>query len=163
MGRNSSAHVRIAQVRRLGPTDIAALRALNALFAEAFGDRETYAGDPPPEAWLAGLLAREHIVVLVAEDGEAIVGGLVAYVFDKVERRRREIYIYDLAVAEAHRRRGVATALVAHLRGIAAACGAWVVLVQADPGDEPAIALYRTLGTQEEVLHFDIPVGPSPS
>ncbi|GJD77853.1 AAC(3)-I family aminoglycoside N-acetyltransferase [Methylobacterium gregans] len=149
------------RVRRLGPADVAALRVLNALFAEAFGDRETYAAEPPSDAWLAGLLGREHIVVLVAEQDREIVGGLVAYVFDKIERMRREIYIYDLAVAEAHRRRGAATALIAHLRGIAAARGAWVVFVQADHGDDPAIALYRGLGNQEEVLHFDIPVGPA--
>ena len=36
--------------------------------------------------------------------------------------------------------------------------GAWVVYVQADHGDEPAIALYTKLGTHEDVLHFDIAV-----
>ena len=149
------------RVHRLGPTDIAPLRALNALFAEVFDDRETYAGAPPSDAWLADLLGKEHIVALVARDGEAVVGGLVAYAFDKAERMRREIYIYDLAVAESRRRRGVATALIGHLREIAAACGAWVVFVQADPGDDPAIALYQKLGTREDVLHFDIAVGPT--
>ncbi|GJD57729.1 AAC(3)-I family aminoglycoside N-acetyltransferase [Methylobacterium dankookense] len=149
-------------IHRLGPADVARLRALNALFAEVFDDRETYAGAPPPDAWLAELLGKEHIVVLAALDGEAVIGGLVAYAFDKAERMRREIYIYDLAVAEAHRRRGVATALIAHLREIASACGAWVVFVQADPGDDPAIALYGKLGTREAVLHFDIAVGEGP-
>jgi len=33
-----------------------------------------------------------------------------------------------------------------------------VVYVQADHGDDPAIALYAKLGVREEVLHFDIPV-----
>lgn len=33
--------------------------------------------------------------------------------------------------------------------------GAFVIFVQADPGDEPAIALYTKLGTREAVLHFD--------
>jgi aminoglycoside 3-N-acetyltransferase I len=33
-----------------------------------------------------------------------------------------------------------------------------VIFVQADYGDDPAIALYSKLGTREEVLHFDIPV-----
>jgi aminoglycoside 3-N-acetyltransferase I len=33
-----------------------------------------------------------------------------------------------------------------------------VVFVQADRGDDPAIALYTKLGTREDVLHFDIPV-----
>jgi aminoglycoside 3-N-acetyltransferase I len=36
--------------------------------------------------------------------------------------------------------------------------GAWAVFVQADYGDEPAIALYEKLGVREEVLHFDIKV-----
>ena len=30
--------------------------------------------------------------------------------------------------------------------------------VQADHGDDPAIALYTSLGAREEALHFDIPV-----
>ncbi len=34
-----------------------------------------------------------------------------------------------------------------------------VILVQADPGDDPAIALCTTLGAREDVLHFDIPPG----
>src|SRR6185295_10721624 len=100
----------------------------------------------------------EHVVALVALAGGAVVGGLVAYELDKFEQARREIYIYDLAVAEPHRRRGIATALIERLRTIAAARGAWVIYVQADHGDDPAIALYETLGAREDVLHFDIPV-----
>jgi aminoglycoside 3-N-acetyltransferase I len=33
-----------------------------------------------------------------------------------------------------------------------------VVFVQADLGDEAAIALYSKLGVREEVLHFDLPM-----
>ena len=75
---------------------------------------------------------------------------------DKLEQRRSEIYIYDLAVAEAHRRQGIATALIVELKDIASRIGAWVIYVQADYGDEPAIALYEKLGTREDVMHFDI-------
>ncbi|WP_281177074.1 AAC(3)-I family aminoglycoside N-acetyltransferase [Belnapia moabensis] len=149
-----------ASIRRLGPADVALLQALNAVFAEAFGDRDTYQGAPPTAAYLEGLLAREHVIVLVALAEGEVLGGLVAYEFDKFERMRREVYIYDLAVAERHRRRHLATALIERLRGIAAQRGAWVVFVQADHGDDPAIALYETLGAREEVLHFDIEVGP---
>jgi len=77
-------------------------------------------------------------------------------VLDKLEQRRSEIYIYDLAVAEAHRRQGIATALIEELKDIASRIGAWVIYVQADYGDEPAIALYEKLGTREDVMHFDI-------
>jgi aminoglycoside 3-N-acetyltransferase I len=61
-------------------------------------------------------------------------------------------------VDEAHRREGIATALIEELRRIAAARGAYVIYVQADYGDDPAIALYTKLGAREDVLHFDIPV-----
>jgi aminoglycoside 3-N-acetyltransferase I len=146
-------------IRRLTPADIPLMRALNAVFGAAFEDPETYGAEPPEEAWLAGLLAKDHVIALAALGGGAVVGGLVAYELEKFERARRETYIYDLAVAEAHRRRGVATALIRRLQAIAADRGAWVIFVQADYGDDPAIALYEKLGVREEVLHFDIPPG----
>lgn len=140
----------------LGPGDKATCRALNALFAAAFEDAESYAARSPSDEYLERLLAKPHVMALVAADGEQIIGGLVAYQLDKVEQERSEIYIYDLAVAETHRRRGVATALIAHLQDIAAERGAWVIYVQADHGDDPAIALYTKLGRREDVMHFDI-------
>jgi aminoglycoside 3-N-acetyltransferase I len=144
-------------IRRLGPGDLPALRRLNAVFGDAFDDAHGYAAAPPDDDWCARLLSREHVVVLVAEiDGE-VIGGLVAYELDKFERARRELYIYDLAVAAPHRRRGVATALIAMLQRLAAERGAWTIFVQADLEDDPAIRLYEGLGSRESVLHFDIP------
>lgn len=146
------------QIRRLGPADVPLLRRLNALFGEAFDDRDTYGADPPTDAYLEDLLGKDHVAVLVALAGEEVVGGLVAYELEKFERARREFYIYDLAVADTHRRRGIATGLINDLRAIASRRGAWVIMVQADYGDDPAIALYQKLGAREEVLHFDIEV-----
>lgn len=146
------------KVRRLTSADLALLRKLNVVFGEAFSDLETYGAEPPDDAYLRRLLAREHIVTLVALSGEEVIGGLVAYELDKFERARRELYIYDLAVAAAHRRQGVATALIERLREIATERGSWVIYVQADYGDEPAIALYEKLGSREDVMHFDIAV-----
>jgi aminoglycoside 3-N-acetyltransferase I len=108
------------------------------------------------------LLAKEHVFVIVALSDDDVLGGLVAYELDKFERMRREVYIYDLAADAAHRRRHIATDLIGHLREIAARRGAWIVYVQADHGDDPAIALYTKLGTREDVLHFDIGVEPLP-
>jgi aminoglycoside 3-N-acetyltransferase I len=143
-------------VCRLTPADVPLLRQLNALFAEAFDDPESYTAAPPSDAYVQGLLAKPHVIALVSLLGQEVVGGLVAYELDKFEQERREIYIYDLAVTESHRRRGVATALIRCLQGIARSREAWVVYVQADYGDEPAIALYEKLGVREEVLHFDL-------
>jgi aminoglycoside 3-N-acetyltransferase I len=148
-------------IRHLSAADVPTMRAVNALFGDAFEDRPTYGSESPDDAYLAALLGKDHVVALAALADGRVVGGLVAYELDKFERARREVYIYDLAVDGGHRRRGIATALIEHLRGIAARRGAWVIYVQADRGDDPAIALYAKHGAREDVLHFDIAVAPS--
>jgi aminoglycoside 3-N-acetyltransferase I len=145
-------------IHRLRSGDAVAMRKLNELFAEAFDDRESYSAAPPGDAYLEDLLAKEHVIALTASDGDKVAGGLVAYELAKFERARREIYIYDLAVHADHRRRGIATALIDALRVIARTRDVWVIYVQADYGDDPAIALYEKLGKREDVMHFDIAV-----
>ena len=147
-------------VRRLGPVDVATIRDVNALYAAAFEDSETYRRDAPDDAWLARQLGKEAIILLVAECEGRIIGGLTAYELPKFEAARSEIYLYDLAVDAAHRRRGIASALIAELQHIAADIGAWAVFVQADYGDDPAVALYTKLGVREDVMHFDLPPLP---
>jgi ribosomal protein S18 acetylase RimI-like enzyme len=126
------------------------------MFGEAFHDMETYSRAQPTAGYLERLLASDTFIALAAVDGEKVVGGIAAYVLPKFEQERSEIYIYDLAVAETHRRQGVATAMIAELQRIGVARGAYVIFVQADCGDDPAIALYTKLGIREDVMHFDI-------
>jgi aminoglycoside 3-N-acetyltransferase I len=126
------------------------------MFGEAFGELETYTARRPSAGYLARLLATDYFIALAALEGEEVVGGLAAYELRKFEQERSEIYIYDLAVAEHHRREGIATALIAELKRIAISRGAYVIFVQADHGDDPAVALYTRLGAREDVLHFDI-------
>ncbi len=146
-------------IRRLGAGDTASMDAVLTVFEEAFEDAESYGSVRPSAAYMRGLLADGTFIALAAEQDGVIVGGLAAYELRKFEQERSEIYIYDLAVAEAHRREGIATALIGALQPIAATSGAWVIFVQADLGDEPAMALYTKLGKREDVLHFDIAVG----
>ena len=148
-------------VRQLSSVDIQELRFLNQLFADVFQDPENYAGHKPGDEYLRRILGNGSIFIFAAFCDNQIIGGLVAYELLKFEQERSEIYIYDLAVAQAHRRQGVATALIEHLRGVAAQRGAWVIYVQADYGDDPAIALYEKLGVREDVMHFDIAVKPA--
>ena len=151
----------VYSVRRLGAGDVARMRALIRVFGEAFAELETYEANPPSDSYLERLLADPKFAALVATEGSAVIGGLAAYELVKFEMERSEFYIYDLAVREDRRRRGVATALIDELRRIAAAAGAEVVFVQADHGDDPAIALYTKLGRREDVMHFDIPANQS--
>lgn len=130
-------------------------RDLNALFADEFEEDKTYLGNPPSDGYLQSLLAKEHILVCVALSGGELAGGLVAYVLDKFEQQRKEVYIYDLAVASNYRRRKIATELIHFVQAEAQSLGAWVVFVQADPVDTAAVNLYSSLGTREDVFHFD--------
>lgn len=145
-------------VRTLGPADVPVLERMLAMFGEAFGEPDTYGGARPRPAYLEQLLGSPLFIAVAALKDDEVVGGLAAYVLPKFEQERSEVYIYDLAVAEPHRRQGIATALIRELQAVAAERGAWVIYVQADHGDDPAIALYTGLGTREDVLHFDIPV-----
>ena len=151
------------RVRRLSNGELGDVRAMNALFADVFEDRASYLDAAPDDAYLERLLAKDEFIALVATSGNEMVGALAAYELVKFEQARSEIYIYDLAVREHWRRRGVATALIEALKPIARSCGAWVIYVQADPPDAPAVALYDKLGVREEVLHFDISPSADPA
>jgi aminoglycoside 3-N-acetyltransferase I len=121
---------------RLQPTHLAEFRALNALFATEFEDPAHYASAPPPDAYASEQLANPTVIALLAQAGnEAVVGALVAYVLPKLEQARSEVYIYDLAVKQSHRRQVIATALIEALKPIARERGAWVIYVQADYAD----------------------------
>jgi aminoglycoside 3-N-acetyltransferase I len=146
-------------IYQIAPKDIALMEALLTTFGTAFGEVETYGGNRPNAAYLERLLGSEYFIALVALQDTEVVGGITAYELIKFEQERSEIYIYDLAVAATHRRQGIATALIQELQKIAEVRGAYVIFVQADIGDEPAIALYTKLGIREDVLHFDIGVG----
>ena len=148
--------------RHLAPADVPLLKDLLRVFGEAFDDIETYQHAVPSDAYLSALLAKPHYIAVAALDGNTVVGGLAAYVLDKFEQDRREIYIYDLAVLESHRRRGIATGTINKLREVAAARDVYVIFVQADLVDGPAIALYDSLGTKETAHHFDIAVRREP-
>lgn len=145
-------------IRTITQADMALMEGLLTMFGEAFDEVQTYGAARPSETYLKRLLGSDTFIALVALKNAEVVGGLAAYELRKFEQERSEIYIYDLAVSAAHRREGIATALILELKGIAAARGAYVIFVQADYGDDPAIALYNKLGTREEVLHFDIAV-----
>ena len=147
---------RAVTVQLLRADDLARMRDMLAMFGRAFEDVPTYTSHQPDDDYLKTLLASPTFIALAALDGAAVVGGLAAYVLPKFEQARSEMYIYDLAVADTHRRQGIATALIEELKQIAAARGIYVIFVQADYGDDPAIALYTKLGVREEVLHFDI-------
>jgi aminoglycoside 3-N-acetyltransferase I len=142
--------------RVLNADDAPALRAMLDLFGDAFEDREAYGAKQPSDDYLRRLLESETFVAIAAFEGERVIGGLAGYVLPKFEQARSEFYIYDLAVDAKYRRLGLATAMIEELKTLASRRGVYVIFVQADYGDDPAVALYTKLGVREDVMHFDI-------
>lgn len=147
--------------QRLSVSDVQLLKDLLKVFGEAFEATETYQKAVPGDEYLSALLKNEHFIAIVAMEKNKVRGGLAAYVLEKFEQERKEIYIYDLAVLKEFRRQGIATALINELKKIAKELGAYVIFVQADKGDKAAINLYQSLGLKEEAYHFDFMVDNS--
>lgn len=148
-------------VRILTGEDVVPMRAMLAVFGNAFGEPSTYTARQPDDAYLKRLLTADNFIAVGAFTGDKVIGGIAGYILPKFEQPRKELYIYDLAVDAAYRRRGVATAMIEELKNAAAARGIYVIFVQADYGDDAAVALYTRLGVREDVLHFDISLANS--
>ncbi len=148
----NSSHLDIVKI---GSNEPDALRDLLTVFGAAFDDEAHYTRNQPGNDYLERLLSKPDFVVLAAYDNQQLIGGLTAYELQKYEQASSELYLYDLAVAKTHRRKGIATNLVNALRVIANDRGCSVVYVQADQEDKHAIALYSKLGKMSDVMHFE--------
>ena len=144
--------------QRLGINDTELLKQLRQVFRVAFDEDDTWNTNPPPDPYLSEVLADKNYIALVATYDNEVVGGLVAHVLPKIDQAHSELYLYDLAVASAHRRKGVATKLIENLKGVGRIVGAYVIFVQADNVDIGAVALYEKLSDSKEtdISHFDI-------
>ena len=108
---------------------------------------EVFPSDPPrnaPRAMIARKLDRDPHLLWVAEDGDAIVGAVVAG-YDGVRG-----WLYHLAVAPSHRRQGIATALVEHALEALQSLGCVKVNLQVRHGNEGVRGFYEALGWVED-------------
>ncbi len=106
----------------------------------------TYDGPGDPEA----LLADPRTLMLVAFDGERPVGLVLAHELPRRHGDLAKLFVYEVDVAESHRRRGIASALLGRLADLARGRGIRTGFVLADPGNGPANALYRSAGGATE-------------
>jgi len=92
---------------------------------------------------MARMIADPETTALVARDGASVAGFAVMSFGDE------RAHLALLAVRPAHRRRGIARALVAGLVESAAVAGAASVHVELRAGNHPAHALYADAGFTE--------------
>ena len=130
------------RIRQLGIADSDVARATFALMARVFDEADTALSD----AYIDWLLARPDFLAFAAVDGSSVVGGLTAHVVPLTTRQRSEVFIYDIAVATEHRRRGIGRRLLEAVRIAARGLGIETVFVLADNEDAHALDFYRAVG-----------------
>ena len=75
--------------------------------------------------------------MLVAFDGERPVGFVLAHELPRRHGDRAKLFVYEVEVAESHRRRGIASALLARLAELARERGIRIGFVLTEPGQRP--------------------------
>jgi ribosomal protein S18 acetylase RimI-like enzyme len=100
--------------------------------------------------FLAGRMARDESVVMLAERGASTVGFVQLYPIFSSVRTARTWLLNDLFVAEGARRAGVARALLDAAAAFARDDGAAGIALETTRDNAPARALYRAAGWNED-------------
>ena len=122
------------RIEHLGPGDEKKLVAAEELLD----------GPAKPDAVHHFLNEPTHHMLIAYDDG--VPAGFVSGVEMTHPDKGTEMFLYELAVGEAHRRKGVATALVDALKDLARQRGNYGMWVLCDEDNEAAIKTYRRAG-----------------
>lgn len=130
------------------PALLALIRALNAAEGNPSGLLDT-------AALLRDVIAAPGTLAMVAERDGALIGYATGHPTYETGYAERGVYVGDLYVDPAHRRQGVARALLAALARTGHAQGARHLWLTAQEANHAAHALYRRIGGHgERIIAF---------
>jgi ribosomal protein S18 acetylase RimI-like enzyme len=142
------------RIQRLGTGDDAKVAQASALFD----------GPTRADATRRFLGERGHHL-LIAYLGDTPAGFVTGVELTHPDKGT-EMFLYELGVAEAHRRRGIGTALVAALVRLAQEAGCYGMWVLTDQDNRAALATYEAAGAAREpdtvMLGWDFPSSQRP-
>ncbi len=122
-------------IRRLGPGDEQAVHAAGFLF-----------DDPPKPDATRRFLAEPTHHLLIAYDADDRALGYVSGVETTHPDKGTELFLYELAVDEPVRRRGIGRSLVEAFAALARERGCYDMWVLADADNDAAQATYESAG-----------------
>ena len=76
------------RVQVLATEDLDVMRAMLAMFGDAFDEKATYTQAQPDDSYLRKLLSNDSFIAVAALCEAKVVGGLAAYVLPKFEQVR---------------------------------------------------------------------------
>ena len=145
-------------VRELGADDLSLARELFEMWRRS----DDVSAPPATDETLADLLNRADFHVFAAFVKDEIVGGLTAYELEMVTANATELFVYEVGVEAAYRRRGVGRALIEAARELCVARGLSALYVPALADDARAVAFYAACGLErEDVAWFTQEFGES--
>lgn len=118
------------------------------------------------DSQLLELVSNEKKPIWAAMEGEVMLG----YCFCQWREQagstvctdRKELYIDDLCVDEAHRGQGVASALYHHITGIAREMGCHFITLNVWCGNDSAMAFYEKMGLKPRNIMMEMPLKEVP-
>jgi aminoglycoside 3-N-acetyltransferase I len=136
-------------------TDLKDFRSMITLMGEAFDMKKGYDVSKVSAEYLAAFLADDRNVVLIAKEGDEVVGGLVGYVLPKFRIEKSELYIFDLAVSPRQHRKGIGKGLMKYSGQVAREVGCEITYLFADHEEVPAVPFYRSFPHHRELkVHY---------
>lgn len=144
------------EIRPAGPDDVPALLPLFRAYCDFY---ESDPSDEGLERMIAGAIALpdDQAFVLVAADGERIVGFAACCWKWSSLRGARIVHLDDLFVEPDMRGRGLADRLIAEVAAVARRGGAPVVTWLTAPDNHRAQTVYnRVGGTSEPFLEYEL-------
>jgi aminoglycoside 3-N-acetyltransferase I len=123
------------RVRRLRPGEEAVVLAARSLFDH-----------PPLRSAVRTYLGDRANVVFLAEENGRAVGFLRGTALRQVDTRRRQMFLYEIAVARSSRRQGIGRRLIEALVVYCKSHGLQEIFVFTNPRNLAAVRLYRSTG-----------------
>jgi GNAT superfamily N-acetyltransferase len=100
-------------------------------------------------AYMRGFLADDRHYFVVAYVGEEPVGFVFGYRLSRFDGKPPMVFVYEVAMVEEHRRRGIGRAFIEEVKRLADEDGCRKMLVPTNRSNEAAMALYRSAGGEE--------------
>lgn len=132
----------LMEVRRLRPGERGMARRLFVMMDDVFDTPSEELSDEYVDA----LLGDPSFWAIAALRRGEVVGGVTAHTLPMTRAQTSEVFLYDVAVREDHRRQGIGRRMIEALRAGAAEAGVETLFVPAENEDEEALEFYRAIG-----------------
>lgn len=100
-------------------------------------------------SYLHGFLKSKTNVLFVALDGDTPVGFLLAYELERIDSPKPMMLLYEVEVAEAYRRQGIASTMIQGLKEICRERGILKMWVLTNEANRAAMRTYESTGGKQ--------------